>query len=274
MEQQDFEKSSHLLKNSIQLQRNNPLYRCDYILCLIEWKRFEEAVNEMQNFRKLKLHYSYFDLIYTYFIAKARGQTEDAKKNFKILMNQIPSDHPTSINSKFMYYYYYAWFLQYILKDYIQAIKFYNLIIDELRPKHALSAYHYSVCIISKWIEINNKQRQENMKNNETIEEVNLNEDNYDYDEMSTRSRSETSEYGEEQIREYKHASRLIKKAFELNPTIPIIKQHYNPLLNKIQKVLIDQTDEASIVEDKEVGFTIVISTDNNNNDDEKKQDK
>lgn len=265
MEMQDFEKATLYLKNAIDLQRNNPLYRCDYILSLLEYKKYTEAVSEMQNYKKLKVHYSYFDLIYTYFIAKIRRQTDDANKNFKILMEHCPDDHPTSINSKFIYYYYYAWFLQYMMKDFEQAIKYYNLIIDELRPKHALSAYHYSVCIISKWIEINNKQRQENLKNNEVIEEVDLNDD-----EPSTRSRSETSEYSEEQIREYKHASRLIKKAFELNPLIPIIKQHYRDLLQKCHKVLGDLSDEASYVEDKEQGFTIVITT----NDDEKKEDK
>ena len=51
MEQQDFEGAIIYLKNAIDLEINNPLYRCDYILCLIEYKKYTEAVNEMQNYK-------------------------------------------------------------------------------------------------------------------------------------------------------------------------------------------------------------------------------
>ena len=110
MEQYDFDKGISCLKQAITLKRDNPLFRCDYILCLIEAKQFEECVNEMANFKKLNIRYSYFDLIYTYFIAKVRGQKEEAMRNFNILMAQMPADHPTSINSKWVYCYYYGVF--------------------------------------------------------------------------------------------------------------------------------------------------------------------
>lgn len=108
MEQHDFDKAMVCLKQAVTLKRDNPLFRCDYILCLIEAQQFEECVNEMANFKKLNLRYSYFDLIYTYFIGKVRGQKDEALRNFKILMAQMPADHPTSINSKWVYCYYYG----------------------------------------------------------------------------------------------------------------------------------------------------------------------
>ena len=230
MELNEFDKGSLYLKNAVNLQRSNPLFRCDYILCLIEFKMYEEAVNEMQNYKKLKLHYTYFDLVYTYFIAKVRGQREDAIKNFKILMSAIPDDHPTSINSKFIYCYYYAWFCQYILMNYKEANKYYEIIVDKLRPKHALSAYHYAVSIVSKWIHQNNKKKS-------NVQEIDLNDDDKE---------EEMSEYGDEQVKEYKHALRLLQKAYALNDCIPIIRDHYQALLGKIQSVIGDEAEEKS----------------------------
>jgi len=248
MEQQQFDKSELYLKNAIQLSRDNPLYRCDHILCLLESRKYEEAVNEMQNYKKLKIQYLYFDLVYTYFIAKVRGERDEAGKNFQILMKQIPPNHPTSINSKFIYYYYYAWFLQYMAKDYVNAMKYYALTL-ELRPKHALTAYHYSVAIISKWMHIASKRKNKQL---DVVDEVDLNEEQLEEQES-------THECGEEQVTEYQLAQRLIERAYALNKTVPIIQQHYQQLVQRIERVVGDGVVTPAVSENAD-GISIYIS--------------
>jgi len=139
-------------------------------------------------------------------------------------MPQMPADHPTSINSKWIYCYYYAYCSQYIFGDLDTAIAYYKMIVETLRPRMALAMYHLSVAIVSRWME---KKKQN--KEMEQFEEVSL-------DEVE-ESVSVRSEYGQEQIEEFKYALRMIESANQMRST-PIVKEHYDAILGKIRPVL------------------------------------
>lgn len=95
----------------------------------------------------------------------------------------------------------------------------------------ALAMYHLSVCIVSRWME---KRKKEKLN---VVGEVNLDA----VEESVSRS-----EYGEEQIRDYQYALRMIECANQMNST-PIVAEHYQAILAKISPVLLGRDDDQKI---------------------------
>merc|ERR1712173_574678 len=111
-----------------------------------------EYVKEMDTFKEdFDTEFPYFDLAQAYYVAKMCGDLEQAQQDFKELMYSMPEDHPLTISSQWIFCYYYAWCCQYLFDDLENAIAYYRVINDALRPKMTLAMYHLSVCLVSKW---------------------------------------------------------------------------------------------------------------------------
>lgn len=245
MELHKFDLCSQHFKHAIAINDKNPLFRCDFMLFYIESKQFNECLQEMKKYKLLNIKYSYFDLIYSLFIAK-QGKVEQAMKNFALLLKQCPEDNTLAINSRYIYLYYYAWLNHYILGEYNESMKYYGMVV-ELRPMFALAYYHYCVCIISKYIFVQ-KSKSRNMPRMSSLLRMDIPEQMNDTSVSAKTGnllsvvddqKVESSESDDEQMKiDFQMAWKLLQKAKELNDKLPLIVQYFVPLKNKIQKII------------------------------------